>query len=119
MNDISDMDIFIELPEPEGIEIVSLHDRFEQMRDESQNAMSAAMSTIRAMAYKVSRTIKEIDTEARPDEVEVEFSLKLGFEGGLTVPMVAKTTAGGQFTVTFRWTVDKSNQTKVLIAAKD
>lgn len=104
MSEQIETEILIEWPEDQyGIHQASIDESMKQLREESQKAMNIAMSSIRAMAYKVSRTIHEIEQDARPDEVEVAFSLKLDLEGGAVVPMVAKTTAGGQFTVTFRW----------------
>jgi hypothetical protein len=119
MEESTATELLIEWPEQYGIQKASLSASVEQLKEESQKALNIAMSSIRAMADKVSRTIHDIELEARPDEVEVEFSLKLDLEAGAVIPMVAKTTAGGQFTVRFKWTLDKPTQAKVLVSPKE
>jgi len=76
----------------------------ERLKAESEKAMNVTMGVIRTMADRVSRTIETIEDKTRPDEMEIEFSLKLDLEGGTVVPMIAKTTAGGQFNIKFKWT---------------
>lgn len=119
MDESIDTELYIEWPEQYGIQKASIEESVEQLKEESQKAINIAMSSIRGMAYKVSRTIHEIEQEARPDEVEVEFSLKLDLEGGVVVPMIAKTTAGGQFTVKFKWMLEKPAQAKVLVSSNE
>jgi hypothetical protein len=119
MDDLTASEIIIEWPDQYGIQQASISDNFEKLKEDSQKAMNLAMGSIQTMAYKISHTIHGIELAARPDEVEVEFSIKLDLEGFTVVPMVAKTTAGGQFTVKFKWTIEKPDQPKVLISAND
>jgi hypothetical protein len=115
MTDTELIEILIEWPEAQGIQKAAIRGQLDQVKEESQRAMNIAMGSIRVMAGRVSQAIHEIEREALPDEVEVEFSLKLDFEGGAVIPMVAKTTAGGQFTVKFKWLLEKPDQVRVLI----
>lgn len=114
MTDSEPIEIYIEWPEQYGIQKASIGENIEELKEQSQRAINLAMSSVRAMAYKVSRTIKEIENDARPDEIEVEFSIKLDCESGVVVPMIAKASAGGQFAVKFKWTIEKPEQTKVI-----
>jgi hypothetical protein len=114
-NDFSIEDLSIEWPTTGNFTQASVGDSLSQLKAESQKAINISMGVIRAMAHKISRTIENIENDVRPDEVEVEFSIKLELEGGAIVPMVAKTTAGGQFTVTFKWTLDKPQTAHVLV----
>jgi hypothetical protein len=107
MPEIEPTEIMIEWPEQYGIRKAAVGESLDALKEESQRAMNLAMSSIRSMAAKISRAIDAIEQEARPDEVEVEFSLKLDLEGGAIVPLVAKTTAGGQFTVKYKWVLKK------------
>ncbi len=118
MTELETTEILIEWPEQYGIRKASVGESLDQLRAESQRAMNLAMSSIRSMASRVSRAIREIEQEARPDEVEVEFSLKLDLEAGIAIPMVAKTTAGGQFTVKYKWTLKKPEEAQVVVSAK-
>jgi hypothetical protein len=113
MDELTEPCILIEWPEQEGIDLVAKHNDFTHLKEESQKAIHIAMSSMRVMADKVSRTIHEMEADSRPDEVKVEFGLKLEAEGGAVFPMVAKTTAGGQFTISFKWTIEKPLQAKV------
>jgi len=110
------VEVLIEFPEHEGLMQASIGDRFDLMKAESERAMNLAMGAIRSMAYKVSRTIKLLEQETRPDEVEVEFCLKIDVEAGTVVPIVAQTTVGGQFSVKFSWKLEKPEQAKVLVS---
>ncbi|MCU0486495.1 MAG: hypothetical protein MUC85_10370 [Anaerolineales bacterium] len=110
------IEVLIEFPEQEGRMQASLGDRFGVMRAESEKAMNLAMGAIRSMAYKVSRTVRLLEHETRPDEVEVGFSLKIDLEAGTVVPVVAQTTVGGQFSVKFLWKLEKPEQVKVMVS---
>lgn len=120
MDDPMDLEIYFEFPEQQGLVQAGLDENLERIKEQSQKAMNIAMSSIRSMAYKVSRAIKQIEEEARPDEVEIEFGLKLeaeaGIEGNEIIPLVATGTAGAQFSVKFKWTLEKPSQAKVLIS---
>lgn len=111
-----EFDLLVEFPDQEGIVRASLGDGIEKLKAESEKAMNITMGVIRVMADRVSKTIETIEDKARPDEMEIEFSLKLELEGGAIVPMVAKTTAGGQFNIKFKWTLEKPNRPTVLVS---
>lgn len=111
-----DLHLFIEWPNRQGLENASLEDNLEHLREESQKAMNITMGVIHVMADKVSTAIDAIEDEIRPDEMEFEFSLKLDLEGGTVVPMIAKTTTGGQFNIKFKWTLEKPNRPTVLVS---
>lgn len=113
---IENLDLFIEWPDQEGLVKASLGDNLERLKEESQKAMNITMSVIHIMADKVSKTIDIIDDEVRPNEMEIEFSIKLDLEAGTVVPMIAKTTAGGQFNIKFKWMLEKPNRPTVLVS---
>src|SRR5262245_44979685 len=108
--------LFIEWPGQEGIVKASLGDNLKRLQEESQKAMNITMEVIQIMAYKVSKAIDAIEDEIRPNEMEIQFSLKLDLEGGTVVPMIAKTTAGGQFNIKFKWVLEKPNRPTVLVS---
>lgn len=111
-----EVEVFIEFPDQEGLVKASLGDGLERLKAESEKAMNVTMGVIRVMADKVAKAIDTIEDEIRPNEMEVEFSLKLDIEGGTVVPMIAKTTAGGQFNIRFKWTLEKPNRPTVLVS---
>ncbi len=112
-----EFDLYVEFPnQEEGIVRASLGDGVERLKSESEKAMNVAMGVIQVMADKVGKAIDLIEDEIRPNEMEVEFSLKLDVEGGTVVPMIAKTTAGGQFNIKFKWTLEKPNRPTVLVS---
>jgi hypothetical protein len=110
------LDIFIEFPDQDGLVKASLGDGLERLKEESEKAMNITMGVIRTMADRVSKTIETIEDMTRPDEMEIEFSLKLDLEGGSVFPMIAKTTAGGQFNIRFKWNLEKPNRPTVLVS---
>lgn len=112
-----ELDLFVEFSsQEEGVVQASLGDSVDRLKAESEKAMNLTMSVIRVMADKVGKAIDTIEDEIRPDEMEVEFSLKLDLEGGTVVPMIAKTTAGGQFNIKFKWNLEKPNRPTVLVS---
>ena len=113
---VENLDLFIEWPDQEGLVKASLGDNLERLKEESQKAMNITMSVIHIMADKVSKTIDIIDDEVRPNEMEIEFSIKLDLEAGTVVPMIAKTTASGQFNIKFKWMLEKPNRPTVLVS---
>jgi CO dehydrogenase nickel-insertion accessory protein CooC1 len=73
-----------------------------QIVDQSQNAVNAAMRTIRLMA---NRTIATLDTMAnKPSQVEVEFAIKLDAKAGA---LLASAGAEGSLKVKLVWNRDK------------
>jgi hypothetical protein len=113
-----EIELLIEWPVQHGLVEASLGGNLEEMKKESQKAMNVAMGVISSMAYRVTRVIQEMQDNTRPDEMEVEFSLKLDLEGGVIIPMVAKTTVGGQFNIRFKWNLEKPQRATVLINEK-
>jgi Trypsin-co-occurring domain 1 len=70
-----------------------VHDAKERFED--------ALIHVRDAAQVALRTFRECSDEARkPDEVEVEFGVKLGAEAAA---IIAKTSLEGQFTVRLKW----------------
>ena len=112
----NEVDVFIEWPDQEGLVQASFDDSLERLKEESQKAMNITMSVIHTMADKVSKAIDAIEDEIRPNEMEIEFSIKLDIEGGTVIPMIAKTTAGGQFNIKFKWMLEKPNRPTVLVS---
>lgn len=111
-----EFDILIEWPQTQGVVRVSVGSNLDELKKESQRAMNVAVGVIRAMSRRIARAMDDLDEKTRPDEMEVEFSLKLDLEGGAVVPMVAKTTAGGQFNIKFKWALDKPKRATVLVS---
>ena len=111
-----EINIFIEFPDQEGLVQASLGDGVNRLKEESEKAMNVTMGVIRIMADKVAKAIDTIEDEIRPNEMEVEFSLKLDVEGGVVTPLIAKTTAGGQFNIKFKWTLEKPSRPTVLVS---
>jgi len=111
-----EFNLFIEFPDQEGVVQASLGDNLQNLKVESEKAMNIAMGVIHVMAEKVGKAIDAIEDEIRPNEMEVEFSLKLDLEGGSVFPMIAKTTAGGQFNIRFKWALEKPNRPTVLVS---
>jgi hypothetical protein len=108
--------IYFEWPDQYGIHKASIgSDAVEKLKEQSEKAMNLAMGSIHQMADKISSSIKAVERGSRPDEVEVEFGIKLDLEGGSVVPLVAKTTAGGQFTIHFKWKIEKPEEAHVLV----
>ena len=99
----------------------ALSDSLGQLKQQSEVAMNLTLGTIRLAADRFARAIREIERDALPEEVEVEFGVTLELEGGvdsgLPVAFIAKGTAGAQFLVRMRWEVDKPQQTQVLISS--
>jgi hypothetical protein len=109
-------DLFIEFPDQEGVQFASLSSGADKLKQESEKAMNITMGVIRLMADRVSKTIDSIEDEIRPDEIEIEFSLKLDVEAGSVFPMIAKSTTGGQFNIKFKWTVEKPDRPTVYVS---
>jgi hypothetical protein len=108
MEDIDDIQILVEWSnQPEVQKLSRARMDRETWQKEAEKAINLAMGMIQGMAYEVSKTIREMRQESCPSEVEVEFSVKLEMEGGMVLPMVAKTSTGGQLTVKLRWDVEK------------
>ena len=68
---------------------VSLGEDFQGLKVESEKAMNIAMGVTRVIADKAEKAIDTIEDEVRPNEMEIEFSIKLNLEGGAVVPLIA------------------------------
>jgi len=77
----------------------------DQLKEKSEKALALAMKTVKSMAKRVTRTMSEIDSKARPDEAEISFGINLRASAGA---LLAKTGANAQLNVTLKWTT--SNQ---------
>lgn len=110
-----EFEILIEWPHaPGGIQKAARGDRAEiAMKQQSQKALNLAMGTIRAMAYRVAKTVNALEDRARPDEAEVEFGITLDAESGA---LLAKASAGAQIKVKLKWTVVQPERATVLVS---
>ncbi len=90
--------ILVELTPTAGVRSVSISPT--DMLEKSKEAMDHAMKSIRGMAKKTVRTIKEIPISERPTTISVEFGLKLNAEGNA---VVAKAGMEATLNVTMTW----------------
>jgi hypothetical protein len=90
--------ILVELTPIAGVRSVSISPT--DMLEKSQEAMDHAMKSIRGMAKKTVRSIKEIPVSERPTTISVEFGLKLNAEGNA---VVAKAGMEATLNVTMTW----------------
>ena len=90
--------ILVELTPTAGVRSVSISPT--DMIEKSKEAMDHAMKSIRGMAKKTVRTIKEIPISERPTTISVEFGLKLNAEGNA---VVAKAGMEATLNVTMTW----------------
>lgn len=88
-------------------------DALQMVQEKSQIAINMAMGTIRAMAYRVSKTMDTLEDKVRPDEAEVEFGINLDAEAGA---MLAKASTGAQITVKLKWNIEQPDRAKVLVS---
>jgi hypothetical protein len=94
-----------------GYEPVAKGELSDRLKEQSEKAPNVAMGTLRAMAYRVSRTMREMDDQMRPQEAEVEFGVNLDAEAGA---WLARTSAGAQLTVKLKWVVEKPERVEIL-----
>lgn len=109
-----DFTILIEWPDEHaygGYAPVAKGEFSETLKEQSEKALNIAMGTLRSMAYRVSRTMREMDEHARPHEAEVEFGVNLDAEAGA---WLAKTSAGAQLTVKLKWMIEKPERVEIL-----
>ena len=90
--------ILVELTPTAGVRSVTISPT--DMLEKSKQAMDHAMKSIRGMAKKTVRTIKEIPISERPTTISVEFGLKLNAEGNA---VVAKAGMEATLNVTMTW----------------
>ena len=99
-----------------GLQEVSLTEDLTKLQQESEKALNLALGTVRLMAGRLSKTIRELERDVMPDEAEIEFSVKLELESGSLVSTVTKVSGGGQLNVKFKWTIDRPDEPTVLIS---
>ncbi len=87
-------------------------DALQRVQDNSQRAINLAMGTIRAMAYRVSKTMGKLEDSVRPNEAEIEFGINLDAEAGA---LLARASTGAQITVKLKWAIDQPQRTQVLV----
>jgi hypothetical protein len=90
--------ILVDLQPVSGIRSVSIDPK--DMAEKSKEAIDHAMKSMRGMAKKTVKTIKEIPISERPHKVEVSFGLKLTAEGNA---LVAKAGVEAAINVTMTW----------------
>lgn len=88
--------ILVELAPRTGLQQVTRLPRY--LDELSTEALANAMHTVRAMAEWVETTID--DLAGNPDQVEVEFGVKMDFEGQA---LIAKAGAEAAISVTLTW----------------
>ncbi len=90
--------ILVEFAPRPGVRQVSLLP--EDLAEKSAQALDKAMSTIRQMSQRVTKTVKNIDLVDRPSKVVLEFGLKLDAEAGA---LIAKASTEAGFKVVLTW----------------
>ncbi|WNM29444.1 CU044_2847 family protein [Streptomyces sp. Li-HN-5-11] len=91
--------VLVDFPPGRGIRQVALGSA--DLIRRSEEAVNAAMGTIRSMAQRVSDAVTGLSV--RPDEVEVEFGITLDAESGA---LIAKAGVGAALTVRLTWSAD-------------
>jgi Trypsin-co-occurring domain 1 len=89
--------VLIDFPPRAGLKEVSLSPQ--DLAARSAAALDSAMASIRQMSERIAATTRNL--AQRPDQVEVEFGLKLDAAGGA---LLARAGAEAHLVVTLRWT---------------
>lgn len=87
-----------------GEENVNFRLKPKDLVEKSSIALKKAMDTIKAMAHEVYETVDGIPLTERPDEVSVEFGLKLTIGGDV---LIANATTETQINVHLKWSREK------------
>lgn len=90
--------ILVDLQPTAGVRSVSAAPK--DIAEKSKEAINCAMKSMRGMAKKTAKAIKEIPVSERPHKVEVAFGMKLTAEGNA---VVAKTGVEASINVTMTW----------------
>jgi hypothetical protein len=90
--------ILVDLQPVPGIRTVSADPK--NIAEKSKEAIDHAMKSMRGMAKRTVKSIKEIPVSERPHTVSVSFGLKLTAEGGA---LVAKAGVEAAINVTMTW----------------
>lgn len=110
-----------------GLHQASIGDRLEDIRKYSEVAMNLTSGMIRTAAHHFHQAIMDIDEKVRPHEIEVEFAVKLEVQGSVETSQLtafivkggAGGAAGGQFSVKFKWEVERPERAKTLVGGQD
>jgi len=92
--------VLVDFPTGRGVRQVALGPA--DLVRRSEEAVNAAMGTIRGMAQRVGDAVGGLSY--RPDEVEIEFGITLDAESGA---LIAKAAAGASLTVRLTWGADR------------
>lgn len=92
--------VLVDFPAGRGVRQVALGPA--DLVRRSEEAVNAAMGTIRGMAQRVGDAVGGLPY--RPDEVEIEFGITLDAESGA---LIAKAAAGASLTVRLTWGADR------------
>ena len=87
-----------------------------QIEVRSQEAITAAMNTIRAMALQTDQMLQSIPGGAQPRMIKVKFGIRLDFQVGA---ILAKSGAGATMEVEMEWARRSDDVLRVLNAATD
>lgn len=90
--------ILVEFAPAPGVRSVSLTPK--DIAEKSREALDDALKTMRKMAKKSMKAIREIPVIERPSSIAVSFGLKLNAEGGA---VVAKAGVEAAINVTMTW----------------
>jgi Trypsin-co-occurring domain 1 len=88
--------IIVEFPAESGVRQVARSP--EDLAKASAEALDKAMDTIRAMAERTKKAIESLD--AKPDDIEVKFGIKMTAEAGA---FIAKVGGEAALEVTLAW----------------
>ena len=90
--------ILVEFEDESGLRSVSNDPS--DLLEKSKNAIERSMKTVKSMAKKAVKTIKEIPVSERPSTFQFQFGIKMNGEAGA---VVAKVGAEAAITVTMTW----------------
>ena len=96
--------VLVDFPPRAGLKEVSI--KPQDLAARSTQALDNAMDSIRSMAARVNSTARTL--AGRPDEVSVEFGLKLDAEAGA---LIARTGVEAHIVVTLRWGAEGGTST--------
>jgi hypothetical protein len=99
-NAVPNATILVEFPPRPGLKDVT--SKPAALAERSANALDTAMASIHELADRVSTTVNTLIR--KPQEVEVEFGLKLDAEAGA---LIAKTRMEAHIVVTLKWARDE------------
>jgi hypothetical protein len=92
--------ILVEWVDSPGIEKASLSGNIIAWQAQSDRAVNAALAAINLMAERLTRAVDEMEDSLCPNEIEVEFGIKLDAQTGA---LLAKAGAEAQMRVKYKW----------------